>query len=636
MCGICGVAYLSESRDVPLTDLRGMLNTITHRGPDDEGVYEAAGIALGARRLSIIDVDGGHQPMFNEDGSVVVVANGEIYNFRELTAALESAGHYFRTRCDTEVIVHLYEEYGEACVHHLRGMFAFAVWDSHRRRVLIARDRVGIKPLYWSDRDGRLMFASEIKALLAYPGIHAHVNYEALAAMLALRYVPSPMTMFAHIASLPPGHLLVGDEHGVACRRWWDLSFSGDETRRMATSRPARRDVSDEIGRLDELLRQVVRAHMMSDVPYGAFLSGGVDSSTIVALMTQELDRPIATFAAGFVGPGSEVSELDYARRVAKRYETDHHEVVVGAHDFVEFAQRIVWHLDEPLADDACLPNYMVARAARDHVKMVLTGEGGDELFGGYPRYLAEQPLRPLALLLPSFLRTTMARAARYRNGLARWQVAINALAQPDEARRFAAYTPLLLEERLGQLSAGRLAEAAACQDIASLMSGHLQRTDATDPLSRMLYFDFQHWLPDYLLLRGDKTAMAASIEARVPLLDHVLVEYAASLPPSLKIHGLARTSKFLLREVARPLVPVEILSRKKKGFPTPIGAWLRGGARDFCHDLLSPDLISRRDLFSKTAIARILDEHDSGAVDHGSVLWGLMSVELWHRAFLD
>ena len=539
MCGIAGVYDYTGSGTRDLACLPAMLEAMIHRGPDDEGTHQERGLALGARRLSIIDVAGGHQPIANEDGSVVVVSNGEIYNFHELRGRLISRGHRMRTDCDTEVIVHLYEEHGEDCVAHLRGMFAFAVWDARRRRLLIARDRIGIKPLYWTDDGRRLAFASEIKSLLECTNVSAEVNFQALAAMLALKYVPTPMTMFESIHSLPPGHLIVSDESGVRHRQWWDLDFASGDGRASGRSGPL--DLQNEVRRLRELLQDVVRSHMMSDVPYGAFLSGGIDSSLIVALMSEELDRPVTTFAAGYTGVGSEVSELHYARLVAERYQTDHHEVIVGAGDLVELAEKVVWHLDEPLADDACLPNYMVARKARDHVKMVLTGEGGDELFSGYARYVAELQLRRVAALVPMKVRTALARSARARRGEARWQVAANALAQAGQAARLAAYTPLLMQERLRALAVGPLAAAAHELDLQELMGRHLIRTSAPNTLGRMMYFDFQHWLPDYLLLRGDKTSMAASVEARVPLLDHVLAEHAAALPPSLKMHGPRR-----------------------------------------------------------------------------------------------
>src|SRR5581483_8020919 len=381
MCGIAGVYEFSGARAVDGARVQAMLDAIAHRGPDDEGIHLADGLGIGNRRLSIIDLPGGHQPIANEDGSVVVVFNGEIYNYREIRERLSARGHVLRTAGDTEAIVHLYEDLGEDCVQELRGMFSFAVWDARRRRLFVARDRLGIKPLYYSVRDGQLLFGSEIKALLPYLDAPVRPDLDALAWFLLLKYVPAPATMFEGIRALPPGHALSVDRDGVRVRRWWDLSFapvSHDLDEREATAR------------LRDLLKDAVSSHLVSDVPYGAFLSGGIDSSTVVALMSQVLDHPVKTFAVGFTGRGEEMSELPYARMVAERYETDHHEVMVGADDFIGLAEKVVWHLDQPIADDACLANYMVAELASRHVKMVLTGEGGDELFAGYARYAGE------------------------------------------------------------------------------------------------------------------------------------------------------------------------------------------------------------------------------------------------------
>jgi asparagine synthase (glutamine-hydrolysing) len=352
--------------------------------------------------------------------------------------------------------------------------------------------------------------------------------------------------------------------------------------------------------------------------------------------MTRRLGRPVSTFAVGYAGAGESMSELPYARLVADRYETDHHEVLIGAEDFVRVAEKVVWHLDQPLADDACIPNYMVSELARQHVKMVLTGEGGDELFGGYARYAAELRLAPLSTRMPGNVRSIAEGLSQRRPGLSRPQIAAYALSQREDGVRMAMYTALMHPETRAVLASGDLAAAATRIGPGKTFSEHLRRTDATGRLHRMLYVDTQHWLPDYLLLRGDKTSMAASLEARVPLLDHHLVEYAASLPANLKVHGIRQSRKYLLRQVARDLLPEPVLSRSKKGFPVPISLWLRGGARDFCHDLLAPDTIRRRGLFQSEAIAKILHEHDSAVADHGSLLWGLLSVELWHRLYID
>ena len=383
MCGICGVYEFGARRPVEPDIVPAMLDVIRHRGPDDSGVYRDGEIAMGMRRLSIIDLAGGKQPISNEDGSIVTVFNGEIYNYVELRESLRRRGHRFATNSDTEVIVHLYEDFGEDCVRELRGMFGFAVWDARRQRLFLARDRLGIKPLYYMEHNGALMFGSEIKAILQHPGAEVRLDHSALSHYCSLKYVPAPQTMFADIRALPPGHSLTCDSRGIQTRSYWKLSFSAG--RDDSVSEAVRAE------QLDALLRECVRMHLVSDVPFGAFLSGGVDSSTVVALMSQILEKPVKTFSVGFAGDGEVFSELPYARLVAKQYETDHHEILIRPADLIELSEKVIWHLDQPIADNACLANYMVAELAARHVKMVLTGEGGDELFAGYARYAGER-----------------------------------------------------------------------------------------------------------------------------------------------------------------------------------------------------------------------------------------------------
>jgi len=624
MCGICGVHEREDGREADAEAVRGMLAAIAHRGPDDEGLHVDGAVGLGARRLSIIDLPGGHQPIANEDGSVVVAYNGEIYNYRDLRERLLRAGHRLRSEGDTEVIVHLYEELGDDCVHELNGMFAFALWDGRRQRLLLARDRLGIKPLYYRHRDGRLLFGSEIKAIIRHPGVGAALDHDALAELLLLKYVRAPRTFFSGIAALPPGHLLISDERGVELRRWWDLSFRPDQPP------PSEAEAAE---RLRALLTEAVRSQLVSDVPFGAFLSGGVDSSTVVALMSRELGSAVRTFAVGFSGAGEDMSELPYARLVAERYETDHHEIMLRAGDLVELAGKVVWHLDQPIADNACLANYMVAMLASEHVKMVLTGEGGDELFAGYARYAGER-LAPAFERVPRPLRSLGAALSTRGLIAPRPSIALYALCQPGERRRFASWFQLMTPEARADLVMGELGQAVSRTAPESLFAEALERSDAADPINRMLYVDTKLWLADDLLARGDKMSMAASLEARVPLLDHRLVEFAATLPADLKVRHLAR--KYLLKQVARGLLPEPVLSRSKKGFPIPMGRWLRGAAREFCRDLLAPETIRRRGLFSPAAIERILHEHETGSAQHGAVLWALLSVELWHQAFVD
>jgi asparagine synthase (glutamine-hydrolysing) len=625
MCGICGVYEFEGRRPAEACILDDMLRVLHHRGPDDAGRYFDKGFAFGMRRLGIIDLSGGKQPIFSEDGSFVLVFNGEIYNYRSLGGLLRTRGHTLATSSDTEVIVHLYEDYGQECVQYLRGMFAFAIWDVRRRQLFIARDRLGIKPLYFSQAGGRFLFGSEIKAILQHPAVAARINLSALNHFLSLKYVPAPLTMFEGIFALPPGCSLTCDAHGVRIDRYWDLSFAN----RGAS--PHREEVYAE--QLEALLRETVQSHLVSDVPFGAFLSGGLDSSTIVALMSQFLRQPIKTYSVGFEGAGEAFSELRYARAVAKQFQTDHHEVVITAEHLLDRAEEVAWHLDQPLAEHATLANYMVAELAARDVKMVLTGEGGDELFAGYARYAGER-LSPLFRIFPGSARSLVAAANSSLPGLRRQKLALYALSQSTETMRFLNWFPLFNSEMKQALLSEDLKETLHGEDTDHIFAEHLERTDAADSVSRMLYVDTKLWLPDLLLARGDKMSMAASLEARVPLLDHALVEFAASLPRNLKVRGLVR--KYLLKRVSRAWLPREIVYRKKQGFPTPASLWLRRQARSFMRDHLSPMVLRHRGLFNPDFVEKLISQHENGFADHGSLLWGLISVELWQRIFLD
>lgn len=625
MCGICGFYQYKTHKPADKQALLDMLHVLQHRGPDGSGTYVDRDLALGMRRLSIIDLKGGTQPIGNEDGSILTVFNGEIYNYRELRDLLGDRGHKLVSSSDTEVLVHLYEEYGDECVHLLRGMFAFAIWDLRLRRLFIARDRLGIKPLYFTQTDGELIFASEIKAILRHPSVRSDLDVEALANFLSLRYVPAPQTMFKGIRSLPPGCSLACDNRGVKMSRYWDLFLAEQGKNDFHEERYAEE--------LEALLRESVRLHLVSDVPFGAFLSGGVDSSTIVALMSELLQKPVKTYSVGFDGDGESFSELPYARLVAKEFHTDHHEVVIRPADLIELAETVTWHLDQPLAEHATLANFMVARLASRDVKMVLTGEGGDELFAGYARYAGER-IAPLFGLLPEAAKRFALAATSHIPGFRRQKLALFALSQPDEATRFLNWFPLFNSEVKRSLLSEDLKETLRDHATEAVVAAQLARTDATDSLSRMLYLDTTLWLPDLLLARGDKMSMAASVEARVPLLDHKLVEFAASLPPSLKIKGLVR--KYLLKKVARSWLPQGIIRRKKQGFPMPSSLWLRKQARPFLRDTLSSASLRQRGLFNPFTVEKLISEHEKGRADHGSLLWGLISVELWHRVFLD
>lgn len=625
MCGICGFYEYKTHKPASPEVLSDMLRILHHRGPDDSGAHFDKDLALGMRRLSIIDLSGGKQPITNEDGTIVTVFNGEIYNYRTLRDELESRGHTLATESDTEVIVHLYEDFGEDCTHHLRGMFGFAVWDARQRRLFVARDRLGIKPLYFTQAGGTVIFASEIKAILQHPAVQVELNVDALNNYLSLKYVPAPQTIFSGIRSLPPGCSVTCDSNGVRVRRYWDLSFANRSNRQLREE-----DYADQ---LETLLKECVQQHLMSDVPFGAFLSGGVDSSTIVALMSQYLNEPVKTYSVGFEGDGEAFSELPYARIVAKKCHTDHHEVIIRPSHLAELAEKIVWHLDQPLAEHATLANYMVAGLAARDVKMVLTGEGGDELFAGYARYAGER-FSPLFRAIPKPVTSLALGVCSRLPGMRRKKLALFALSQPDEISRFVNWFPLFNSEMKHSLLSGELKESLSGYDADHVFAEHLSRTDALEPLNRMLYVDTKLWLPDLLLARGDKMSMAVSLEARVPLLDHKLVEFAASLPQHLKLRNLTR--KYLLKKVAKAWLPSEILHRKKQGFPMPASSWLRKEARAFMRDILSASALRRRGLFHPPFVEKLMSEHEKGFADHGGLLWGLMNVELWQRIFTD
>ncbi len=602
-----------------------MTASITHRGPDEDGFLFDGAMGMGIRRLIILDLTSGQQPKSDEAGAIWVGYNGEIYNYLALKERLVERGHRFTTTGDTEIVAHLYEDMDEYCVRELRGMYAFAVWDARKRKLFLVRDRLGIKPLYYSNVNGRLIFASEIKAILQDPEVDVRPNLEALSHFLSLKYVPAPQTLFEGIYALPPGYCLSCTAQGVTARPYWDLSF--------AEAHQDQRTEASYAEQLEDLLKEVVRMHLMSDVPFGAFLSGGVDSSTIVALMSQYLDEPVKTFSVGFEGDGEALSELPYARIVSRQYQTDHHEVIVRPQDLIDLAETVVWHLDQPIADDACLANYMVARLASQHVKMVLTGEGGDELFAGYARYSGER-FSPLFSGLPGSVKTMALKSLGSIPRLRRPKLALYALCQPDEVTRLTNWFALFNADCKNDLLSSGFKERVPETSANPVFARFLAATDAVDPINRMLYVDTKLWLPDDLLARGDKMSMAVSLEARVPLLDHKLVEFAASLPPQLKVRRL--TSKYLLKKVGQAWLPPEILYRKKKGFPIPISEWFRGEARGFVRDILSPRAIRQRGLFEPAEVERIFAEHETRFEDHGSPIWALLSLELWYRLFVD
>ncbi len=617
MCGICGIVNLDPSNTASPRVLEAMTARISHRGPDDYGYFRSGSVGLGHRRLSIIDLSGGRQPMFNEDETVAVVFNGEIYNYQEITAELEARGHVFKTRSDTETIVHAYEEYGDECVTRFRGMFAFALWDRVFQRLLVVRDRLGIKPLYFY-RDGEsLLFASEIKSLLEAPGIPREVDQEALNLYLSLRYVPGPRTMFRHISKLQPGHLMVVERGRVQIRKYWDVSYPSTTG---STADPAE---------FEDLLEESVRLRMIADVPLGVFLSGGIDSSAILAMMTRlRQGEPIKTFSIGYESPDgasdNHNNEFVYARQAAQAFGADHHEFTLGALDFRDVIPQLVWHLDEPLADPSCIPLYFVSRLARRHITVVLSGEGADEILAGYgiyPKMLAVDNLRRIPGVGPVAGRL----AGQFPEN--RYQDILRMVAQPLAPRYRGVsrgFRPAL-QTRLTRQSTGSNALDAVYGPLFDAVSH-------ASPLNQMLYADSKVWLPDDLLLKADKMTMANALELRVPFLDHKLVEFAAQLPVSAKLAG--GMGKVLLRRIMKGVLPESILHRSKKGFPVPTMDWLRGPLKEFTRETLLASDSACGAYFDAAVVREIVEQHEAGA-DRQQELWTLLVFEHWHRAFV-
>jgi asparagine synthase (glutamine-hydrolysing) len=613
MCGICGIA--SRGGAVDPGRLEAMSATLVHRGPDADGSFLDDGVAFAARRLSIIDLEHGDQPLANEDGSVVVVQNGEIYNHEALHAELERAGHRFATRCDTEVLAHAYEEWGERFPERLRGMFALALWDARRRRLLLARDRFGIKPLYWSAENGELLFASELRA---FP--RGEVDLDALEAFLAFNAVPHPLSIFRGVRKLEPGDLLVWEEGHVRIERF---------------ARPApapadglRRESAEELAaELRDRLRDSVRAHLVSDVPVGVLLSGGVDSGLLAALAAQETSAPVRTFSIGFE-EGS-FDETADARLVAERYGTEHHELVLRP-DAAQLLPALAEAFDEPFADSSALPTYLVSELAARDVKVALSGEGGDELFAGYYTYAADllalrtAPLarlaRPLVERLPSSDRR---------------------LSFDYKAKRFvrAAHLPPLerhhgWKEIFSADARAELTGRSTSFDPVDLLRGRFAETEGAELLARLQDVDLGVLMVADQLTKTDRASMAHSLEARVPFCDPAVAELALALPRRLRVRGLAK--KVLLRKAAEPLLPAEIVRGKKRGFSIPAAAWLRGELEPFARDVLAPETLRRQGFFEPRAVTRLLDDHVAGREDVSRQLWGLLSFTLWHEAHVE
>lgn len=627
MCGIYGLTNFKEESTPPGV-LQAMGDVITHRGPDDQGAYVGPGVALGMRRLSIIDLAGGHQPICSEDGSVRVVCNGEIYNFLELRKELESKGHVFSCHSDTEVLVHLYEQEGLDFLERLRGMFAIALWDAKSSRLILARDRLGKKPLYVRREANRILFASEIKSILRVDNVPRAIDFEALNQYLELGFVPAPRTMFLGIEKVLPGHYLEVKRGEIREKQYWDLSFDRIE----------RRSENEWIELVRHKLNESVRIRLVSDVPLGAFLSGGIDSSTIVALMARAINQPVKTYSIGFAGDDQFYNELPYAQTVAKAVASDHHEIIVRP-DVVELLPKLVWHLDEPIADSASITTYLVSRLARESVTVILSGVGGDELFGGYRRYLGESIERYFKLLpgpvqtrvLPAIFKYLPQDRHSAWTNYSRYAAAFLKTAQLKPAERYASYVRVFSPELRGELFHR---QALRQETTSEFLESYFKRARSADHLNQSIYVDLKTSLPDDLLALTDKMTMAASIECRAPLIDHELVELTSTMPPNLKVRGF--TLKYLLKKAVEPWLPREIIARKKRGFGAPVGSWLRGELEPLVEDTLAERQVKSRGLFDPKVLREIIAAHRANRADHTDHLLALINFELWCRIFLD
>jgi asparagine synthase (glutamine-hydrolysing) len=603
-----------------------MCDVIVHRGPDDDGYHTDGPVALGMRRLSIIDLRTGNQPIANEDKTVWVVYNGEIFNYPVLKPELEAKGHRFSTKADTEAILHLYEEHGEDFVSRLNGMFAIALWDARRRRLILARDRLGIKPLHYAWHEGRLFFGSEIKSLLR-AGVSRDIDPDALSRYFTFEYVPAPDSIFRSVKKLLPGHLMVVQDGRAESRRYWDVRFAATKIR------PRREE--EYAGEIAARLRESVRLRLLSDVPLGVFLSGGIDSSAVTALMSETAGSRIKTFSIGF--REKSFDELAYARMVAERFGTEHTEFVVDAAQVAPLVPTLMEYLDEPLADASIIPTYVISKLARAHVTVALAGDGGDELFAGYDSYKAFKVAR-LYRTIPGFLRRGIigpavralpASEKRLSFEFKAKKFAAGAEYPPEIANTlwWGAYAPAL-KDRL--LSAGLRSRAAA--DVFAPIAWHRQFTRAADPLDRLAYLDLKLYLQDDLLVKVDRMSMANSLEIRVPFLDYTFVEFAATIPSRLKLKGF--TSKYILKKALASRLPAGILTKKKIGFDIPLGAWMRGPLREFVQDTLAPARLARHGYFDAAFVSRLLDEHFAGRHNHRQLLWPLIIFQFWHDRY--
>jgi asparagine synthase (glutamine-hydrolysing) len=649
MCGICG--EIDFNKGVTVEPIRRMCKVLTHRGPDDQGMVFIKGnknlevkdssefppdenafeVALGHRRLSIIDLSmTAHQPMCNEDKTIWIVFNGEIYNFQEVRDALIKKAHLFKSKSDTEVILHSYEEWGMECLNRFRGMFAFAIWDSKQNQLFIARDRLGKKPLVYFCHNGHFTFASEIKALLQVPEIERKVNATAIHHYLTYQYVPSPDTIFEGINKLPPAHYLLYDRNGnIRIERYWKLKLSSNH--KTYTD-------AQELGdRIRTELEESVKLRLISDVPLGAFLSGGVDSSLIVGIMAKFSEKPVKTFSIGF--EEKDFDELFYARLVSNHFATEHHEFVVKP-NAIEILPKLVWYYNEPFADSSAIPTYYVANMTRDYVKVVLTGDAGDENFAGYPRYLRSKyvswftrlPEKVRRSLLPSFLRI-LSQSPWKRKTLNRLADFMEMLSS-HQGRNYAEQIKIFNQKEKDDVFSEDFSRQVKGTDPLDYLIKKYEAGDTDDLLEKLLYLDMITYLPEDLLVKMDIATMANSLEARVPFLDHKFMELVAGIPPRLKLKGTV--SKYILKETFKEFLPEAIFKRRKMGFGVPVSRWLRKELKDYMFEILLDGRSLKRGYFRESGVKQLIEEHVKGRYDHSSKIWALLFLEMWFRVFID
>lgn len=624
MCGICGIFEFGRLTDIPQEVVHRMNQTMIHRGPDDGGVFVGPGIGLGHRRLSIIDLAGGHQPMSNEDGTVWALLNGEIYNYPELRSELLDRGHKFATKSDTEVIVHLYEDHGEDCFSKLRGMFSIAIWDSRLRKLVLARDRVGKKPLFYAAGEKRILFGSELKCLLADDSLPRDVDEQALSDYFSFGYIPAPKTIYRSVRKIMPGHYLVASANGVRETRYWDLSFA----------RPERHSEAEWGEILRHELCEATRIRLMSDVPLGAFLSGGIDSSSVVAMMSHVMKRAVTTCSIGF--KEEKYDEGQYARQVSKLFSTEHYEEVVEPRA-VDIVDKLAWHYDEPFADSSAIPTYYVSKIARSHVTVALGGDGGDESFAGYRRYKLDYYENRLRNYVPAGLRRGLF------GPLGRWYPALAWAPRIFRAKAtFQSLSRSPLEGYFNSISYFRPDDKAHlftsdfqkqlnAYDSMDVLRGYYDRADTDDPLSKIQYVDIKTYLTDDILTKVDRASMAVSLEVRAPMLDHKFMERVASIPSSLKLR--AGEGKYILKKSLEPILPTNILYRPKQGFAIPLDVWFKGDLKEMAQQ----SIVETDDgILDKGSLTKIWDQHQKGYYDRSALLWAVLMFRKWHQTFCD